>query len=121
MLGGMKAYSVDLRERVLAALERGTSRAGVVEAFQVSEGSITRWLRARRERGDLSPRRPPGRPATIRPEHDAALRAQVEAHPDATLEEHAANWNSANGTNLSQWALGRAIRARRLTRKKSRS
>ena len=116
----MKAYSVDLRERALAALDRGMSRASVVETFQVSEGSIKRWLRARRISGDLSPRRPPGRPASIRPEQDAALRAQVAAHPDATLAEHAEQWNSDHGTKLSQWALGRAIRARRLTRKKSR-
>lgn len=117
----MKAYSVDLRERVLAALDRGMSRAGVIEAFQVSKGSITRWLQARRDRGDLSARRPPGRPATIRADHDAALRAQVETWPDATLAEHAEQWNEDHGTTLSQWSLGRAIRARRLTRKKSRS
>ena len=117
----MKAYSVDLRERVLAALDRGMSRAGVVEAFQVSEGSIKRWLRARREGGDLHPRRPLGRPPTIRTEHDAALRAQVETEPDATLQEHTEQWNKEWGTTLSQWSLGRAIRARRLTRKKSRS
>ncbi len=121
MLACMKAYSVDLRERVLAAIDRGMSRASVVETFQVSEGSIKRWLRARRERGELSALRPPGRPATIRPEQDAALRAQVAAHPDATLAEHAEQWNSEHGTTLSQWALGRAIRSRRLTRKKSRS
>jgi transposase len=117
----MKAYSVDLRERVLAALERGMARASVVETFQVSEGSIKRWLRAQRERGDLSPLRPPGRPATIGAEQDAALRAQVAAYSDATLAEHAEKWNAEHGTKLSQWSLGRAIRARRLTRKKSHS
>ena len=119
MLGDMKAYSVDLRERVVAALERGLSRAAVIELFNVSDGSIKRWLRLKRERGDLSPRRPPGRPASIAPDQDAALHALVDAHPDATLAEHAQHWNAAHGTNLSQWTLGRAMRARRLTRKKS--
>jgi transposase len=40
----MKAHSIDLRERVLAALERGMARASVAETFQVSEGSIKRYV-----------------------------------------------------------------------------
>jgi transposase len=103
---------------VLAVLERGMSRSSVIDLFRVSEGSIKRWLRLKREVGDLSPRRPPGRPPTIGPDHDAALRAHVQAHPDATLAEHAEQWNNEHGSNLSQWTIGRAIRARRLTRKK---
>jgi|RhiMetdeSRZDD1v2_1073273.scaffolds.fasta_scaffold1962985_1 transposase len=116
----MKAYSIDLRERALAALDRGMSRASVVATFQVSQGSIKRWLRARRETGDLTPRRPPGRPATIQSTQTPALRAQLEQHPDATLAEHAAHWNADTGTTLSQWSLGRAIRALGWSRKKSR-
>ena len=115
----MKAYSVDLREWVLAALDRGMSRTTVVATFQVSEGSIKRWLRARRATGLLTPRRPPGRPATIGSAQTPALQAQVEQHPDATLAEHAAHWNADNGTTLSQWSLGRAIRALGWSRKKS--
>lgn len=116
----MNAYSVDLRERVLAALDRGMSRAHVVATFHVSMGSVKRWLRARRDTGVLTPRRPPGRPATIRSTHTAALQAQLVRHPDATLAEHAAQWNLTNGTTLSQWSVGRAIRARGWSRKKSR-
>ena len=48
----MKAYSIDLRERVLAALDRGMPRSQVVSTFQVSLASLKRWHAARRDAGD---------------------------------------------------------------------
>lgn len=117
----MKPYAVELRERVLAALDRGMARAAVVTTFQVSLASLTRWRAARRDTGDVTPRPPTGGPQrSITPPHDAALRAQVLATPDATLAEHAARWNATHGTSLSQWTLGRAIRRLGLPRKKRR-
>ncbi|NJO83948.1 MAG: transposase [Blastochloris sp.] len=117
----MKAYSLDLRERVLSALDRGMPRADVVTTFNVSLASLKRWLVARRDTGDLAPRAPSGGFApTITPTHDEAVRAQVAAFPDATLDEHAARWNAEHGTAISQWTIGRAMRRLELTRKKSR-
>jgi transposase len=92
----MKAYSVDLRERVLAAFDRGMPRAEVVRTFQVSLASIKRWLAARRNTGDFSPQRPNGgSDATITQDHHEQLRAQVAAFPDATLAEHASRLEAA--------------------------
>ncbi|SRR6266545_2237119 len=98
MLVGMKAYSVDLRHRVLAALDRGMARTDAVTTFQVSLATLKRWLAKRRDTGDLTPRVPPGLTATITPTHEPSLRAQLQAYPDATLAEHAARWNAAQGT-----------------------
>lgn len=117
----MKAYSVDLRERVLAALDRGMSRAAVVTTFAISLASLKRWHAARRDTGSVAPKPPAGGPAAgFTPAHDAELRAQVSVFPDATLNEHAVRWNAAHGTSISQWTMGRAMRRLRLTRKKSR-
>jgi transposase len=41
----MRAYSIDLRERVVAAVDGGMSHAEVATTFQVSEPTIRRWLR----------------------------------------------------------------------------
>src|SRR5919112_6390474 len=102
----MKPYAVELRERVLAALDRGMPRSKVVTTFQVSLASLKRWHAARRDTGDVTPRPPTGGPArAITPAHDAELRAQVLATPDATLAEHAARWNATHGTALSQWTV----------------
>ena len=116
----MKAYSTDLRERVLAAQARGLSRRKLIELFQVSQGSITRWLRLQRVSGDLTPRTPPGRARSIPADQEAALRRQLEAAPDATLATHAAQWAADYGTSLSIWTLARAIRRIGWSRKKSR-
>ena len=116
----MKAYSTDLRERVLAAHARGLSRQELIETFQVSQGSITRWLRQQRLTGDLTPRLPLGRAPAIPADQEAALRRQLEAAPDATLTAHVAQWAADYGTVLSTWTLARALRRIGFSRKKSR-
>ena len=117
----MKAYSVDLRERVLSALDRGMPRSAVVSTFQVSLATLKRWHAARRDTGDFTPQHPSGGfEPTITPDQHEELRAQVAAFPDATLVEHATRWNAAHATTISQWTIGRAIRLLGLTRKKSR-
>lgn len=116
----MKAYSLDLRERVVAAMDGGMSQVEAVRTFRVSRATITRWRAQRRATGTLIPRVPPGQPVTITGAHLPALRTQLDANPDATLAEHAARWNVVHGTSLRQWTLGRAIRRLGWTRKKSR-
>lgn len=52
----MKAYSKDVREYVLRAVDQGHSRAEIVKMFGVSLVSIKRYLKQGREIGDLSPK-----------------------------------------------------------------
>jgi len=59
----MKPYSKDLRLKVLAAVDRGMSRKEVAEVFGVSVPTIKRWLRRRRQTGDVEPKPIPGPPA----------------------------------------------------------
>jgi transposase len=116
----MKGYSIDLRERVLAAHAKGLSRRELIDLFQVSQGSITRWLRQQRSTGDLTPRVPPGRARSIPLDQEAALRRQVDAAPDAPLAVHAAQWAADQGTPVSPWTIGRALRRLGWSRKKRR-
>jgi len=114
----MKAYSLDLRTRVLAAIDGGMSRADTVRTFQVSLGSIKRWLRLRQIGGSLSPKPRTGKTASISAAQLPTLRFQLEQFPDASLAEHARHWNADHATSLSQWTLGRAIRRLGWSRKK---
>ncbi|MDP9314899.1 MAG: IS630 transposase-related protein [Chloroflexota bacterium] len=118
----MKAYSIDLRQRIVAAVERGMARTQVAATFGVSLSTIKRLLaRKRRNAADaLAATPPPGRSRTIPAAHHAALWAQLEAHPDATIATHTELWNAAQGTAVSQWTVGRAIRRLGWTRKKKR-
>jgi transposase len=114
----MKAYSLDLRTRVLAAIDGGMSRLDAVRTFQVSLGSIKRWLQLRQTRGLLVPRPRTGKTASISAAQMATLRFQLEQFPDGSLAEHARRWNADHATTLSSWTLGRAIRRLGWSRKK---
>src|SRR6266566_2559701 len=52
----MKAYSQDLRQRVLRAIDSGESQIETAEAFAVSVPTIKRYLRQRRETGHVLPK-----------------------------------------------------------------
>ena len=97
----MPGYSKDLRLRVLAAVDSGMARVAVVRTFQISLATIKRYLKQRRETGDLTPRRPTGRPASKGPALAVGLAAQLEAFPDATLEEHCERWTTATSMRVS--------------------
>ena len=114
----MKAYSLDLRQRVLDALERGMGRKEAITIFAVSEGSIKRWLKLRRECNSLEPSKPSGRPPSLKPTDDDVVRRLIAATPDATLAEYTEQWNELHDTSISHWTFGRAVRRLALTRKK---
>ena len=118
---GMKAYSKDLRIRVIDAVDRGLPRGQVAEEFLVSLRTIKRWLQRRRETGNLAVSPRPGPPARKLGPLRAGLLVQLQAHPAATLEEHCVQWEQATGVRVSTASMSRVI-TRHLgwTRKKSR-
>ena len=118
----MKAYSLDLRERIVAAVVDQQLHPWVVaERFAVGLTTVKRYVRLA-EADALTPKVPPGRSRTrrIRPEHDAALWAQLEAHDDATLAQHCQLWHTAHGIEVSTATMSRAITRLGWTRKKRR-
>jgi transposase len=116
----MKAYSQDLRERVLRAVDSGMPRADIVTTFAVSVATIKRYLKQRRETGHLKPKAIPGRPSRKGAALQAGLLAQLEAHEDARLEDHCQQWEAEHGVQVSTATMSRAIRRIGWTRKKSR-
>jgi transposase len=115
----MKQYSVDLRERLLGAIDAGLSQAEASRLFGVGTSTITRWRQQRRTTGSLAPQPRPGRRPAIGPAQTAALQAQVAQHPDATLAEHCAQWARDQGVTLSVAGMSRALRRLGITLKKS--
>jgi transposase len=114
----MKAYSEDLRLRVLAALDGGISRTDAASTFRVSLSSIKRWRAQHTALGHLRPKRPTGRPRAIGVGDEARLRIQLTTTPDATLPEHLSTWKRQQGRSLSRWTLSRSIKRLRWSRKK---
>ena len=85
----MRAYSTDLRERVVAACDaRHGTRAEIAARFSVSESWIRKLLRRRRDTGSIAPKpRGGGREAAFDARAAARLREAVRDDDDATLEE----------------------------------
>ena len=115
----MKPYSVDLRERLLGAIDAGLSQAEASRLFGVGTSTITRWRQQRRETGSLAPRFRPGRTPRTGPNQAATLRTQVARHPDARLAEHCTHWVAQQGIRVSVATMSRAIRRLGITLKKS--
>jgi transposase len=105
----MKPYSKDLRLRVLAAVDAGKPREEVAETFSVSVPTIKRWLRRRRETGDVEPKPIPGRPARKGPMLEGWLPKHLGANDDLTLEEHSEAFEEEFGQRVSTSTIGRAI------------
>ena len=116
----MKAYSPDLRQRVLRAVDQGHTQAEIAKTFAVSTATIKRYLKRRRETGHVRARAIPGRPAKKGAALEAGLLSQLEAHPDATLEEHAQLWQAEHGLPVSRDSIRRASAQLGWTRKKRR-
>lgn len=115
----MEAYPVELRTRIVQAVERGIPRTAVAHLFAVSPRTIARYVAQQRQGHDLTPGRSPGRPPTIGSAQADLLADQVAAHPDATLAEHCAVWEREQGERVSGATMSRAIRATAITVKKS--
>ncbi|GHO79309.1 transposase [Ktedonobacter sp. SOSP1-85] len=116
----MKAYSNDLRERVVHAVEEGRPREEIVHLFGVSRATVKRYAKQYRETGDLAPQAIPGRPAVKGASLRSGLWSQLEANRDATLEEHRRIWEATHGQQVSAATMGRAIKKLGWTRKKRR-
>jgi transposase len=117
----MKAYSEDLRLRIVAAVDGGMARSEAARVFGVGRATVKRYLALRRETGALAPRPRRGPPPIKAAALAAALPPRLEAAPDATLAEHCAWYEGAAGARVSGATMSRAI-GRHLgwTRKKSR-
>ncbi|WP_448639610.1 IS630 transposase-related protein [Geodermatophilus sp. URMC 63] len=86
----MRAYSMDLRERVVAAVDRGMTQEQAAVTFGVSVNTVGRYLTRRRNTGSLAPtayRHGPRPEKTQRLQ--AWLPARLQVAADATLTEHA--------------------------------
>ena len=115
----MRAYSIDLRERIVQAVASGWSPTDVATTFDIGVSTVKRYVTQQRTGGSLAPKTSPGRPRAIPPTDEAALRAQLARSPDATLAEHRAEWLKTHQTAFTISTLSRAIRRLGWTVKKS--
>ena len=114
----MRAYSTDLKERLVRAVADGQPMREAARRFGVAVTTVKRAVVQERDTGSLERKPIPGCPRRIGPEQDALLRARLEAAPDATVLEHCAWWAEQYGQELSETTMWRAIRRLGWTHKK---
>jgi transposase len=103
-------YSLDLRLRVLGAIDAGMSKMTAHKTFGVSRSTIDDWFKLRQQTGSVqantSYRR--GKAPTI---HDlAAFEQFARRHSGCTLEQLAKAWQQETGVKLTVMPFSRALR-----------
>jgi transposase len=117
----MAAYSLDLRERIVEAVERQIgSKRKIAELFGVHESFIYKLLRQKRDLGDIAPL-PHGGGAHAKLSGDQwrQLPDLVAATPDATLDELRTQMKKKARVAVSLSTICRGLQALGLSRKKS--
>jgi transposase len=117
-----QAYSQDLRDRVLAAVDGGLRVREAAPLFRVSVSYIYKALTRRRRTGEVSASARRGhRPRKLSSAQEVALAAHIAAHPDVTLAALQTWLAAEHAVQLSNGAMWSAVDRLGLSFKKRRS
>jgi transposase len=112
--------SLDLRERLVAAVEAGMSRRSAAERFGVSPSSAIRWIAAWRKTGSVAAKSQGGDRRSHRIEAlRASIFAAIEAQPDITLGEMAALLQAEHGARFAPSSVWRLLARHGITVKEN--
>src|SRR5918993_633908 len=114
----MKAYSEDLRQKIVDALKRGTAKNEAATLFGVSLSSVKRFARMDRDGVSLAPKKPPGRPPKSNDITRRLLEADLADRPAATASERRRYLERMTGESMSDSTLRRLVRRLGHSRKK---
>lgn len=118
----VRPLSNDLRNRVVAAVEKGQSRRAAAERFGISVSAAIKWVAAWRRTGSVEPQRMGGDHRSQRIEAYAeVILALVEAKPDVTLAEIMAHLEAEHGLRVASSTVWRFFDRRGITFKKNRA
>ena len=106
----MKAYSEDLRKKILEAVDRGMPKSEAARTFGVSRSSVKRYAAARREGRPLAPRKHPGSKPKLDQRARKILQSDVEDRPAITLKERCRFLKEMVGVSVSESTLSRLLR-----------
>ena len=113
----MKAYSEDLRKKIVEAVERGMPKTVAARTFGVSRSSVKRYAGAAREGKALAPKRHPGSKPKLDERARRLLEADVEERPAVSLKERCRFVRRVIGVSVSESTLSRFLRQMGFTQK----
>lgn len=113
--------SIDLRRRILAAVDAGATQTAAAERFDVHPMTVNRLVQLYRRTGSLAPtpyRHGPAR--QLSDDDDRRIAAIVDAENDLTLDEIAGRFEAETGRAVGERSVRRSLARSGYTRKKKR-
>jgi transposase len=103
-----RAYSEDLREKVISQIMSGCSKREAAKVFNIGEATVYNWLRLHKA-GSLKPKKRTQYPRTV---DEKKLREYLAQNPDHTLKQ------IAEALGLKFQNVGKWLKRLKITRKK---
>jgi transposase len=106
----MRAYSEDLRKKIVAAIERGMPKVEAARTFEVSLSSVKRYARIARQGESLTPKKSPGRTRKVDQKAQVLLKEDVKERPAATISQRRRFLEHMTGKDLSDSIVRRLMK-----------
>src|SRR5215213_2489120 len=103
----MKAYSIDLRKKIVQSVRKGVSKSETARRFDVNRSTVQRYIKQLDEEGSLAPKKRPG----SRPKLDESalllLEQDLESRPWATHRQRSTFLYGICGVEVSEATICR--------------
>jgi transposase len=116
----MRAYSVDLRKKIVDAIHHVRPKVEVARVFGVGISSVKRYMKMAQEEGTLYPKKAPGKKRKLDESGMKLLEEDLRARPTATYEQRVEFLDELLGVRVSKATICRTIKRLGYTRKKDR-
>jgi transposase len=114
----MKAYSLDLREKIVESVKKGVPKSETARRFGVHQATVKRYCKRLDERGTLEPSKAPGKAPKLDEKAMRLLAQDLEERPWATHSQRIEFLSAAVGMRVSEATLCRAVKRLLHSRKK---
>jgi transposase len=115
----MRAYSMDLREKIVESVNKGVPKSETARRFGVDRATVKRYCKQLDEqRGTLEPRKALGRAPKLDEKAMRLLAQDLEERPWATHSQRAEFAFAVLGARVSEATVCPAVRRLRRSRKK---
>jgi transposase len=114
----MKAYSLDLREKIVESVKKGVPKSETARRFGVHRATVKRYCKQLDERGTLEPRKAPGKRPKLDQKVTKLLAEDLKERPWATHSQRAEFLFAMSEVRVSEATICRAVGRLRRSRKK---
>src|SRR5919202_7032923 len=112
----MKAYSLDLREKIVESVKKGVSKSETARRFGIHRATVKRYCKRLDEHGTLQPRKAPGKAPKLDEKARKLLVEDLRERPWATHSQRAEFLFATLGVRVSEATVCRAVRRLRRSR-----